>query len=382
MMGVGNVGRKLAPYRDSDTFLTRDGGFTWEEVHKDAHKWEFGDQGSIIVLVNDEQATDTVLYSLDEGLSWESYAFGEKMRISQILTVPEDTHRRFILLGTPSGSATKTVAIYLDFSALQSRKCVLNVSKPGIDDFELWSPSEERAEQCLFGRQTYYYRRKRRAECFVGEKIVQPHSVSRNCPCTEADFECEFNHYRDAQGNCVLYPGVSPYMTDVEGQCMAEDSDGYWYTRTNVRKIPYSTCTGGIRPDRGERHACSNNLAAHGFFWWATVLLCPFGLAGLVGYWWAKKQSDRGGLGAGRIRLPDSSNRLYGADSELVQNLASVPRFVLGAASAALARIREVTSDKVPFLRGRINRSRGAYGGYRHLSTDEDAAILHDYQDD
>ncbi len=130
MMGVGNVGRKLAPYRDSDTFLTRDGGFTWEEVHKDAHKWEFGDQGSIIVLVNDEQATDTALYSLNEGLAWESYVFGDKMRISQILTVPEDTHRRFILLGTPIGSATKTVAIYLDFSGLQSRKCVLNVAKP------------------------------------------------------------------------------------------------------------------------------------------------------------------------------------------------------------------------------------------------------------
>ncbi|CDS81921.1 related to VPS10 domain-containing receptor SorCS1 precursor [Sporisorium scitamineum] len=382
MMGVGNVGRKLAPYRDSDTFLTRDGGFTWEEVHKDAHKWEFGDQGSIIVLVNDEQATDTVLYSLNEGVSWDSYAFGEKMRISQILTVPEDTHRRFILLGTPSGSATKNVAVYLDFSALESRKCVLNVAKPEVDDFELWSPSEERAEQCLFGRQTYYYRRKRRADCYVGEKIVQPHSVSRNCSCTEADFECEFNHFRDASGKCVLYPGVSPLSTDEASQCWAADSDGYWYERTNVRKIPYSSCTGGSRPDRGTKHVCSNNLAGHGFLWWATVIVCPFGLAGLVGYWWAKKQSSRTGLGTGRIRLPDSSTRLYGPDSELAQNLASVPRFVVGALSAGLARLREVASDRVPFVRNRLNRSRGAYGGYRHLSTDEDAAMLPDFEED
>lgn len=381
MMGVGSVGRKLAPYRDSDTFLTRDGGFTWEEVHKDAHKWEFGDQGSIIVLVNDEQATDTVLYSLNEGVTWESYAFGEKMRISQILTVPEDTHRRFILLGTPSGSATKSVAIFLDFSALESRKCVLNVAKPESDDFELWSPSEERAEQCLFGRQTYYYRRKRRADCYVGEKIVQPHSVSRNCTCSEADFECEFNHYRDASGRCVLYPGVAPLATDEVGQCWAEDSDGYWYERTNVRKVPYSSCSGGKRPDRGTAHVCANNLAGHGFFWWATVILCPFGLAGLVGYWWAKKQASAG-VGGGRIRLPDGSNRLYAPDSELVQNLASVPRFVVGAVSAALARAREVLSERVPFVRNRLARRRGAYGGYRHLSTDEDAAILRDYEED
>ncbi|SAM85571.1 related to VPS10 domain-containing receptor SorCS1 precursor [Ustilago bromivora] len=381
MMGVGNVGRKLAPYRDSDTFLTRDGGFTWEEVHKDAHKWEFGDQGSIIVLVNDEQATDTVLYSLNEGVTWESYSFGEKMRISQILTVPEDTHRRFILLGIPSGSATKTVAIYLDFSALESRKCVLDSAHPEKDDFELWSPSEERAEQCLFGRQTYYYRRKRRADCYVGEKIIQPHSVTRNCACTEADFECEFNHYRDATGKCVLYPGVSPLSTDEAGQCWAADNDGYWYERTNVRKIPYSTCTGGVRPDRGTKHVCPNNLAGHGLFWWATLILCPFCLAGLVGYWWVQKANRTGTLGTGRIRLPDSSNRLYRADSELAQNLASVPRFVLGLASAAFARVSEVAGE-LPFLRGRLGRSRGSYGGYRQVYADEDASMLPDFEED
>ena len=36
-MAVGNVDEKLAPYDESDTFLSRDAGFTWEEVHKDAH---------------------------------------------------------------------------------------------------------------------------------------------------------------------------------------------------------------------------------------------------------------------------------------------------------------------------------------------------------
>lgn len=29
----------------------------------------------------------------------------------------------------------------------------LDVEDPEHDDFELWSPSEERAERCLFGRQ-------------------------------------------------------------------------------------------------------------------------------------------------------------------------------------------------------------------------------------
>lgn len=30
---------------------------------------------------------------------------------------------------------------------------VLDTEDPGNDDFELWSPSEEREERCLFGRQ-------------------------------------------------------------------------------------------------------------------------------------------------------------------------------------------------------------------------------------
>lgn len=29
----------------------------------------------------------------------------------------------------------------------------LDADNPSQDDFELWSPSEEREEQCLFGRQ-------------------------------------------------------------------------------------------------------------------------------------------------------------------------------------------------------------------------------------
>lgn len=32
----------------------------------------------------------------------------------------------------------------------------LSITDPNKDDFELWSPSEEREERCLFGRQVLY----------------------------------------------------------------------------------------------------------------------------------------------------------------------------------------------------------------------------------
>ena len=120
-MAVGNVGEKLAPYTDSDTYLSRDAGFTWEEIHKDAHMWEFGDSGSILVMVNDEQPTKFVLFSVDEGLNWREYQFSDHpMRINSIVTVPMDTSRKFILFGDSSSSSS---AVHIDFSALTNRKC-------------------------------------------------------------------------------------------------------------------------------------------------------------------------------------------------------------------------------------------------------------------
>lgn len=127
MMAVGSVGTELATYTDSDTFFTRDGGFTWEEVHKDAHLFEFGDSGSVLVMANDEQATDHVLYSLNEGLSWKEYKFTgpsePKLRVREIITVPKDTSRKFILFGYPHMSE-KLIAVHVDFSAITSRQCV------------------------------------------------------------------------------------------------------------------------------------------------------------------------------------------------------------------------------------------------------------------
>lgn len=188
MVAVGNVGTSLAAYADSDTFLTRNGGFTWEEVHKDAHMWEFGDQGSILVLVNDEAPTDHVVYTTDEGLNWKEYYFGESIRVRSIFTVPQDTSRKFILFGQSPQQQDKTVAIHLDFSKLTNRKCNLDLSNPKNDDFEVWSPSEERQEKCLFGKQTMFHRRIRTADCYIGEEL-KPLKEERICPCSEDDFE-------------------------------------------------------------------------------------------------------------------------------------------------------------------------------------------------
>ncbi|THH18907.1 hypothetical protein EUX98_g8876 [Antrodiella citrinella] len=359
LMAVGNVGETLAPYTDSDTFLSRDAGFTWEEVHKDAHLWEFGDSGSILVMANDEDATDHVMFSTDEGLSWKEYRFtDEKMRVKSIVTVPMDTSRRFILLGYYPRHTDGAVAVHLDFSELTRRQCVLDIQESAQDDFELWSPSEERTERCLFGRRTLYHRRKRNANCVVGSQKKDEAKIVENCACTDADFECEFNHRRDSDGICVLANGTQPLAPD--DTCRGDDD--YWYERTPYRKIPYSSCEGGIRPDHGEEHVCPG-IKGHGFFFWFFVLVVPFSLAALVGYYYYRKA----GLARGNIRLPGGDTR-YSSDAGVLDTVASVPWFLLGLAGMAWEWVVSSADGVAVGYRSRR--------GYRNVPVDEDAQIL------
>ncbi len=69
-MGVGSVSGTLAPYEDCDTFISADAGLTWSVVRNEPHKYEFGDQGSLLVAINDVEATDHVIYSYDFGQTW------------------------------------------------------------------------------------------------------------------------------------------------------------------------------------------------------------------------------------------------------------------------------------------------------------------------
>lgn len=70
VMGIGSIGKQLSPYEECDTFLSTDAGLTWRMVRRQAHMYEFGDSGSVIVAVDDEEMTDIVNYSTDFGLTW------------------------------------------------------------------------------------------------------------------------------------------------------------------------------------------------------------------------------------------------------------------------------------------------------------------------
>jgi hypothetical protein len=188
MMGVGNVGEFLGLYEEGDTFLTSDGGITWNEIKKGTYTWEYGDQGSVIVIVRKGEDTDHVFYSLDSGKNWEMHKFSDSaMRIDAITTVPSDTSLNFLLWGS---DGKNIVTVNLDFTGLFDKQCDLDENNPESGDYELWSPQHPlQKSNCLFGHVAQYHRKKEGATCFNGRKIDHLHNIARNCTCIRRDFE-------------------------------------------------------------------------------------------------------------------------------------------------------------------------------------------------
>lgn len=168
----------------------------------------------------------------------------------------------------------------------------------------------------------------------------------------------EFNYERNSEGKCVLSAGRTPLANDDTCRNDAE----FWYERTAYRKIPFSSCEGGNRPDLGAKHQCPGIAGHSGFFWWIMVLI-PISLAALVGYSYYR----RGGMSRGYVVLT-WSGRVHLFDSCLTFTETSVCLAMATAAAAAMATssIRSLlylgSSLESPGSHGRRSRRRSSRG--------------------
>ena len=106
----------------------------------------------------------------------------------------------------------------------------------------------------------------------------------------------EFNYYRDmSSGECLPVQGATALgQNTADEQCDGYES--FWYERTAYRKIPYSSCDGGERPDRGEEHPCPGLIggARRGGLFWGSIAILPFACAALGG-WYFYNYAGRAG---------------------------------------------------------------------------------------
>ncbi|KAG0252396.1 vacuolar protein sorting/targeting protein PEP1 [Actinomortierella ambigua] len=323
-LGVGNVGETLKPYQDGNTYITRDGGFSWTEVMKGPYMYDFGDQGSIILMAaDDKEPTNILLYSLDHGLTFQQHQFAnEKYQLNDIIAQPNGVGKSFMVFATPRSGSERLALISIDFEGLDMRPCVLDLKDEDHDDFERWSPAKLRGKSCVFGRKVEYFRRNPEAQCFVGEQLTNPHVIEEACDCTDDDFECDYNYEPNEKGECVLIKDAKPAIdyakTTPAEICMTlPQGQDFYYESFGYRKMSISKCKGDHRL-QGTKRMCPGAKSGGGglgFFGWVAVLGASGGFAAGLLWCVGRYRGYQGLFGMGRRGSGSSGRRSGGAFS-------------------------------------------------------------------
>ncbi|KAI1499629.1 vacuolar protein sorting [Biscogniauxia marginata] len=256
VMGNGNRGKHLKGYWESDLYISDDAGRTWTAGPKGPHKYEFGDQGSVLLAVKDSQEADVqeIKYSLDHGQNWKSSELPKDLRVAPwtLTTAQDSTSLKFVLTARKGSreSPTGFYVIAIDFEGLHEDTCKDN-------DMEDWfaRTDNDGNPTCVMGHTQKYHRRKKDVKCFIKQEFKYPAPESSPCDCTNADFECDFNFVRDGE-ECK--PAAS--IAAPEGACENDDPDETFMGPSGWRLIPGNECkrTDGSQKDDKKKWKCSD----------------------------------------------------------------------------------------------------------------------------
>lgn len=223
LLATGNVGPHLDFSPDADcTWLSRDGGLTWEDVKENTAIYEIGNKGGIVVMAahRSEGPTDTVFFSLDEGACFHKVKLPEPILVDNIRIAPGGDGHLFMVhgmaclrteahpdCGFTGGSAPQGKMYALDIQDLLGgdwRECN---AAPGSGDYQNWTAPAE--GMCLLGAKRTARRRNRDTFCANPASFDPGFTVVEQCQCGVEDVECEFGWTKDVNGTCVAMPGVT-----------------------------------------------------------------------------------------------------------------------------------------------------------------------------
>jgi len=278
LIANGNVGQYLSHDRaDIGTYLSRDAGLSWIQLLPVPTIYEFGDQGGILVLAKTGEATTSVYYSLDQGLTaLQIFEFVKSpVHINNIVTDPSGAGSKFIVMAERQGQG---LIIGLDFSAVFNRTC------DEVRDYEPWTPKDGRQSvnglNCLLGHDITYRRRRQNSYC-ANIPNMQKTLAYKNCSCTEDDWECDYGFERK-DGSCVK-------VLDQKYPPMWCETGAEYYKSKGYRKVAGNTCEGGVQHMGDGPYKCPDegvNLKSNKG-WIAAVVIVPLVVIILVGAFFA-----------------------------------------------------------------------------------------------
>jgi hypothetical protein len=131
---------------------------------------------------------------------WNTCNFSDpssgSIEVEGITSEPNGLQPEFILYGYRRVPQEVGVLIHIDFTGLHERQCQgwdrprdENGNNPN-SDYELWSPSDIRGDQCLLGHRDVYVRKIASRECLNPPQYHPAnHTTTKNCSCTREDYE-------------------------------------------------------------------------------------------------------------------------------------------------------------------------------------------------
>ncbi|KAL1893465.1 vacuolar protein sorting/targeting protein PEP1 [Ceratocystis pirilliformis] len=397
LFGIGNVGSYLEGLDKADTYMSSDGGISWRQVRKGIWTYEFGDQGSLLVLIqmDDKIKTNTLLYSNDEGATWTEHQFQEEEAVvTDITTLRSGTSRSFLIWTI--NSEDQVASTRADFSGLAIHGACTD------DDYDVWRPRHPMLNNdCLFGHVSQYLRKKPGRKCFNDQQARRT-LESLDCKCTRRDFECDYNFEMDKHGQCSLVPGREPQSA--QDYCSENPDAVAFYKPSGYRRIPLTTCVGGEEYDKvntpiacpGHEEEFKKVRSTSGVVLFFAIII-SIGLAVAAGAWvqrnWHRKfgqirlgeiayddDDDEYGLGAPWVRYPVM------AISATVAVLATLPMTVQSLWRSATSAYQQISGGSssdglnAPRFTTRDSFSRGApdYG----IADDDEGELFGDDSDD
>ncbi len=229
IISTGNVGNVLSKEASEvNTYISRDGGYTWEEVLQGPHIYEFGNFGALIVAAKESSVgqTDEVWFSRDVGKCWEGpIKLSKPINVHNIRTDVVQKGSVFVIHGE---DATKSesyqasgIAYVIDFDNLLLSDSTFRVDKcDEKNDYETWFLNIPNQKECNMGEKVERRRRKRYARCLnledgVVSELHDTVSQSHVCDCEHMyDTSCEYGYYRvhsspSAISGCDPMPNVN-----------------------------------------------------------------------------------------------------------------------------------------------------------------------------
>ncbi|XP_053730990.1 VPS10 domain-containing receptor SorCS1-like [Synchiropus splendidus] len=231
IIASGVVGPELTSANLS-IYITSDAGNTWKEVFQEEYSVFFLNQGgSLVAIRHTPLPIRHIWLSFDEGRNWDKYSFtSSPLYVDGVLGEPgEDTPIMTIFGHFSHRSEWQLVKI--DFRSIFQHRCT-------ADDYQTWQLHDQ-GEVCIMGMKRFYQKLKEDARC-IKARDQYVSQTSDSCPCTEADFECDYGFDRQKDGRCSPAFWFVPSVTSRD--CITGDS---FLNTTGYRKGLSNNCTEG-----------------------------------------------------------------------------------------------------------------------------------------